>query len=265
MRKLLSVLCFLLAFSLLLSPLCIAAEGNADAGESGVLPADAYLYSIQNGMPKYWLDLSGDDTDTAVLHCWFRSSDPTFYHSFYLLDLKSANIQDDSIAIRKVTDMYGFDRSDCFRRLRFQLEGEMLIMDVERDEKTLAGGSEDNILTGHYLMEPMAVVHLDFPEMSAEQKSSPKLLLRPLKSPPYTARELGRLAQVYYFIQSGFYPPLAETVENADGSFTIHLYETVNTDGVVHTATSAWYTVDAYGIGTDELFGDAVCLVPEAQ
>ena len=33
-----------------------------------------------------------------------------------------------------------------------------------------------------------------------------------------------------------------------------------NGDGTYHTATSAWYTVDASGVGADDIFGDPVDL-----
>ena len=50
-------------------------------------------------------------------------------------------------------------------------------------------------------------------------------------------------------------------IDNGNGTFTIHLYEIVNNgDGTYHTATSAWYTVDASGICTDDIYGDAIDL-----
>ena len=260
MKKLLSVLCFVLVFSLLLSPLCCAAEQETDAPLAG-----AYLYCVQGGMPKYWLDLSGMATDDAVLHCWFRSSDPTFYQSYYLLDLESAEIGDNNVVFHKVTDPYGFDRSDWFKKLSFHMEGEMLVLEVERDEKTLAGGSEDNVLTGEYWMEPMGVVCVDPADKVYAEGELPKLALRPLRDGPYTPEELGQSARIYYFNNTGYYPTHVDTDVNQDGSITIHLYEVVNTDGVSHTATSAWYTVDAYGDGTDDIFGNAISLIPKEQ
>ena len=73
--------------------------------------------------------------------------------------------------------------------------------------------------------------------------------------------EIGRMAQMYYYRHNSFYPPEADVEDNGDGSFSVHLYETVNNgDGTYHTATSAWYTVDASGIGTDDLFGNRIDL-----
>ena len=76
-----------------------------------------------------------------------------------------------------------------------------------------------------------------------------------------SAEEIGRMAQMYYYRHHNFYPPEADVEENADGTFSVHLYEIVNNrDGTYHTATSAWYTVDASGVGADDLFGDPVDL-----
>ena len=42
--------------------------------------------------------------------------------------------------------------------------------------------------------------------------------------------------------------------DNGDGTTTIQLYENVQIDADTwHTATSAWYTVDAYGRGRDDV------------
>lgn len=75
--------------------------------------------------------------------------------------------------------------------------------------------------------------------------------------------ELKRMAQMYYKRISGFYPPEADVEDNADGTYTVHLYEIVpNGDGTYHTATSAWYTVNAAGVGVDDIFGNTVNLLP---
>ena len=69
------------------------------------------------------------------------------------------------------------------------------------------------------------------------------------------------MAQMYYYRHNNYYPPEADVEDNEDGSFSVHLYEIVNNgDGTYHTATSAWYTVDASGIGTDDIFGNHVDL-----
>ena len=319
--------------------------------------AEAYLYRQDDGMPKYWLDLTGMLADGPVLHCYFRSGDPTFYESNFLLDMNTADIRDDRIEIRTVKDDHGLDRSKWFRSLTITMEDDKLVMDVKRDEKTLAGGSDDNILTGSYPMEPMGagvvyeyhqddgqlkywldregedvVLHAMFrsgdPEYyeetfkldtdTAEQDDytivihkvlnsrgedvskwfrsfkftevegavnmvverdektlaggaddniltgtylmEPRTYLKAVESETYKPKELGELAQLYYFRSSGYYPPKADVTENKDGTFTIHLYEVVEQDGDTHTATSAWYTVDKAGAGTDDITGKKVDL-----
>lgn len=74
----------------------------------------------------------------------------------------------------------------------------------------------------------------------------------------FNTDELARAAAEYYERQTGFRPPEAEVLANPDGTWTVHLFETVDEGGGTHTATSAWYTVDEFGIGTDDLFGTPV-------
>ena len=57
-----------------------------DAPEETVY-SPGYLYTLPNGMPKYFVDFSGEEADDVVLHCWFRSGDPTFYSSAFVLHL----------------------------------------------------------------------------------------------------------------------------------------------------------------------------------
>ena len=80
---------------------------------------------------------------------------------------------------------------------------------------------------------------------------------------PYQGAELGAMARAYYLKENNFLAPEIECVENDDGTTTIHLYEIVE-DGeeVSHTGTSAWYTVDGYGKGKDDVMGNAVEFSP---
>ena len=71
---------------------------------------------------------------------------------------------------------------------------------------------------------------------------------------PYQVSELIALSRWYYNQRNGYLPPEVEWQENEDGTFLIKLYELVKDDeGIGHTATSAIYTVDAYGKGKEEL------------
>lgn len=317
-------------------------QGNADAL--------MYLYCLDNGMPKYWLDLTGIMSHNPVLHCYFRSGDPTFYESWFILDLETAAIEQDRVTFHNVYDSHGFDMSNWFRMLTIRQEGDNLVMSVSRDERTLAGGGEDNILTGEYVMKPMGAdvsyeyrdnaaqvtyrldldtqdillyripssgvqevytldmktaeyeddyllnIHRVYDEAGLDVSDSfrslmlsdvegailmvaesnprsgrvimpsnvylfePATTFVPLKSGPFTADELGVMAQQYYMKNHGFFPPKADVEQNKDGSFTVHLYEVVDLDGVKHTATSAWYTVDAYGVGADDIYETPVIL-----
>ena len=319
--------------------------------------ADAYLYCQEDGMPKYWLDITGALADDPVLHCYFRSSDPTFYESWFVLDLDSAEEDDDGVLhFTGIKDQYGFDHSDWFKSLTIELLGDRVILGVTRDESTLAGGEEDNILSGVYKMLPMdvdfyydyrqddgmlkywldlngedIVLHCmfrsegpDFYEstftlamddaewvtdytilvntvydsmgldvsdwfeslilsevegailMNVERDEStlaggtenniltgvymcePRPYLISPDDGPFTAEELGVLAQRHYFFENGFFPPRADVEENDDGTFGIHLFETVRDGGFPHTATSAWYTVDEMGLGEEDTSGRAV-------
>lgn len=232
-------------------------EEKQTEGSSGL--AEGYLYCEDDGMPKYWLDMTGILSDNPILHCYFRSSDPTFYESWFVLDLSTAEYEANALRIRNVYDEYDFDHSNWFRDLTIRFYTDGAIMDVDRDERTLAGGAEDNILTGQYVMTPVGV-GADYKQVSPELLV-PVTFLRPDHDGPYTPAELGKWAQISYFNQYGFFPPRADVDRFADGSYSIHLYEVVSQDGVPHTATSAWYTVDAFGDGTNEITGEAVHLM----
>ena len=320
-----------------------------DIGGSEAETADAYmyLYCLENGMPKYWIDLTGTISPNPVLHCYFRSSDPTFYETWYILDFETAEFNGNIVTFHNVYDAHGFDVSDWFRSLVITEKPDCLVLSVVRNEKTMAGGGEDNVLNGEYVMNPMGsrvvyeyrdngrlaywldqekmalhkiipdqddeVYYLDLATaewdgdylvtikkvcdsegndvsenfgsvMLSEVQGAilmvvdsrakaenaivptnvyllePKTSFVPLKSGPYTADELGVMAQQYYMKNNGFFPPKADVTKNADGSFTIHLYEVVDLDGITHTATSAWYTVDSFGSGTDDIYETPVDL-----
>lgn len=318
----------------------------------------AYMYCLSDGMPKYWLDFSGVMADVPVLHCYFRSGDPTWYERCYYLDLATAVNKSGRLEIQKVTDQYGNDVSEWFTRLTLRFEEEGLSMNVRRNASTLAGGSSDNILNGVYDMVPASVgrsyryyqkngelkywlvgvgggieLHAmfrsDSPEAyeevfildlgTAEQTDysakikkvykldgtdvsnwfksivltevqgaimmnvqrdertlaggaedniltdvylfEPRTYLLPDENVILTPSDLGYWAQIYYFTRTGFFPPEADVTKNRDGSYSIHLYEIVKSGKTTHTATSAWYTVDRYGDGANDITGMEVHLL----
>ena len=77
----------------------------------------------------------------------------------------------------------------------------------------------------------------------------------------YTSQELCSMAKYYYKKTSkdGYYPPIAECTEEADGTYTIGLRERVDDgNGDYHFATYAWYNVNADGKGQDTMAGSSV-------
>ena len=218
-------------------------EDNLLTGRYEMEPLGAdnvYEYFTADGVRKYWLTMNGEED--LILHAMFRSGDPTWYEETFTLDLTTARTRGDAITIRKVYNRYGDDISRAFRSLVLRQDGNAIVMEVERDESTLAGGADDNILTGSYPLFPRA-------------------FLCPGNEGPYAPEELARWAQIRYFTETGFYPPEAEAETNPDGTVTIHLYEVVELDGLTHTATSAWYTVDEYGVGQNDITEEAVSLM----
>lgn len=224
------------------STLAGGGENNLYSGEYAMEPlrlGRAYEYYQDDGMLKYWID---NDGQNYLLHAMFRSGDPSWYEEVFTLDAASAEAEGDyALKIHKVYNQYGDDVSAWFKSLTLSWVQGAIMMNVKRDEATLAGGADDNIQTGVYMLEPRS-------------------FLLPLENGPYTADELGVWAQNYYLAHEHFYPPEAEVEENADGTFTIHLYENVTIDGLTHTATSAWYKVDAYGHGVNTITEEQIDL-----
>lgn len=319
---------------------------------------DAYLYRQEDGMPKYWLDLTGFMADDMVLHCWFRSGEPDWYEAVYILDLDTADIGKRTVEIHKVTDIKGNDVSEWFSKLTVRLYDDHVELVVKRDSKTLAGGGDDNILSGTYRMDPIGAgmvydyhnedgmkkywldsdgedlklhalfisgdpeyyeevftLDVDTAEMygdyallfkdvysdkggdvsdrfefltlcevqgailmnvKRDEKTlaggagdniltgvylfEPRAYLLPMENGPYSEEELAEWARIRYFSEKGIWAPIAEAEKNANGTITIHLYEITEIDGVEHTATSAWYTVDKYGDGVNGITGETVTL-----
>lgn len=76
---------------------------------------------------------------------------------------------------------------------------------------------------------------------------------------PYQSVELAAMARAYYLKENNYLAPEVECLKNDDGTTTLHLYEIVKDDDESsHTATSAWYTVDEYGKGEDDIMGNTV-------
>ncbi len=74
----------------------------------------------------------------------------------------------------------------------------------------------------------------------------------------YSNEQLGLMAQQYYTILNEYTPSCVGTQNNADGTVTIHLYDSFED----HNSTSAWYTVDRWStVGTDDILGEEINLL----
>ena len=226
-----------------------------------------YVYRLENDQLKYWLDMSGDE---LKLHCMFQSGSPEYYEKIYTLDIDSAQAFEKTILLKRITDDSGNDISPLFAMLSFTFINDHAVMCVVRDESTLAGGDSDNLLTGSYTMLPGKPD--DAPGSSINTGSETKGSLKAVEallsggasantSKTYTPEELCKMAQKYYNRHNNYYPPIADYETKEGEKYTIHLYEIVDDEnGYTHTATSAWYTVDAHGTGTNDISGEEVDL-----
>lgn len=132
-------------------------------------------------------------------------------------------------------DENGNDITDRFVSLDFLFSSEdVVLMQVRRDEQTLAGGEEDNLLTGEYILKPRE-----------EQ----------------TPEQLCVLAQEYYKGIMTSIPRKQRSRITAMAPIPSGCMRTwIWARGRSHTATSAWYTVDTYGVGIGEITGRTVDL-----
>lgn len=109
-----------------------------------------YAY-IVNGQLKYWIEFDGE----LYLHCMFRSGDPEYYEVVYTLYPDWDASTEQELIIRTVQDASGNDFSYQYEKLSFATSStDAVLMEVKRDESTLAGGADDNILTGYYAFQP---------------------------------------------------------------------------------------------------------------
>lgn len=223
-------------------------DGSSDSKSNIYAKYDGYTYYLDNGDVKYRLATK----DGFRMHCFFRSDSPEYTEVVYTMDLDSAVKNGNILTIKKIRDGNGKDISDTFKNLTYTFAGKKVTMKVERDESKLAGGSGDNILSGEYAFIAPS-------EKTQKNKTSDAGSGSSDARTKYTAEELGKLAQKHYKKKNDFYPPSADVTKNNDGTFTIHLYEKVdNGDGTYHTATSAWYRVDEFGTGKNEITNEAV-------
>lgn len=112
-----------------------------------------YVY-MENKQPKYWIEFNGE----FYLHCMFRSDSTKYEEVVYTLypDWDAPCAQE--LTIRTVKDAQGNDISDWFEYLHFWFSYENIVfMEVKRNESTLAGGPDNNLLSGDYVLLPPMV------------------------------------------------------------------------------------------------------------
>ena len=210
-----------------------------------------YLYCDGNGMPRYWLDFTRTVEDNLVLHCWFRSGEPAFHESCYVLDLSSAEITENGLKIRRILSLQDEDRTDRLGNLTLQFYLDGAVMLAERNGEAAAEASDDRIPAGKYVMVPVGA------SAGPGEKQSH---IRPLEDGPYQPDELAMWARFYCFRNTGSFLPEVEMTGPSDGTYTIMLYDAADTDGDVH-ACRVSYTVDTYGEGQIEETGEPVSLM----
>ena len=221
-----------------------------DDAAQGLGVSAGYLYCEENGMPRYWLDFTGTIDDNLVLHCWFRSDDPTYEESCYVLDLSSVEITESGLKIRQVRALQDDDDpSERLGNLTLQFYLDAAVMLTERDGETSERAMEDKIPNGTYIMVPVGV---------AADSDGKHTYPRPLEDGPYQPNELGLWAKFYCLRTTGILLPKAEVTDHSDGTYTIQLVET-DDDG--QADGSVRYTVDVYGEGKNDSTGEPVSLM----
>ena len=203
---------------------------------------NGFAYTEENGQKKYILETRND----IRLHCFFQSGSEEYEEVIY--DLELSEEEGASEKVTRVMQEQGEDLTSSFTKFDFVFYPEKVVMTVERNTDLMAGGDSDNIQTGTYTLLASDWI----PDTSATMEKQDILA-------PYQSVELAAMARAYYLKESNFLAPEVECVKNDDGTTTIHLYEIMEDDEETsHTGTSAWYTVDGYGKGKDDVMGNTV-------
>lgn len=111
-------------------------------------PFDGMAYYLDDGQKKYYLDTK----DGFKLHCFFQEGSPDYVEDIYTINLDTAAYPQNRLIVFDVTDGRGNDISFQFKSFIFTFEGDHVVMDVERDETTLAGGPTGSIMSGSYTL-----------------------------------------------------------------------------------------------------------------
>lgn len=228
---------------------CIAKEENMAAGTTETEKVDdrfaaynGFAYTEESGQKKYILETQGG----VRLRCQFQSGSEEYGEVIYDLELSGG--EGASAEATHVTQEQGADLTPSFSKFSFVFYPEKVVMTVEGNTDLLAGGDSDNLQTGTYTL-----LASDWTPDTSTTTEKENILA------PYQSVELGAMARVYYLKETNFLAPELECVQNDDGTTTIHLFEIMADDEETsHTGTSAWYTVDGYGKGQDDVMGNTV-------
>lgn len=129
---------------------CTKSKGKEEKEELHLETYDGYAYSSADTKTKYTLHTK----DGFTLHCSFFSGEEQIYslqvvNARFLSNNKSL---DTNIKVMKVTDANGTEITDSFKKFTFTFQPEQVLMQVERDEDTLAGGVSNNLVSGEYVL-----------------------------------------------------------------------------------------------------------------
>ena len=220
---------------------------GAEKADTRFVAYNGFAYTEESGKKKYILETEND----VRLHCYFQSGSEEYEEVIY--DLELSEEEGDSVEVTRVMQEQGEDLTSSFTKFSFVFYPEKAVMTVERNTDLMAGGDSDNLQTGTYTL-----LASDWTQDTSEVTAEKQDVLA-----PYQSVELGAMVRVYYLKENNFLAPEMECVENEDGTTTIHLYEIVeDEEETSHTGTSAWYTVDGYGKGKDDVLGNTVELPP---
>jgi len=223
---------------------------SGDEAEQNLGLSDGYLYCDGNGIPVYWLDFTRIVEDNLVLHCMFRSDEPVFTETCYVLDLSSAEFTENGLRIRRVRGLQDNGVAERFGNLTLRFYLDVAVMTADQNGETPAEDPEDQIPAGDYIMVPVGVA----PGPGEKQSH-----IRPLGDGPYQPEELKMWARFYFIRNTGCFLPEAEVDEHPDNTYTITLYQAADSgDGQAH---SVRYTVNQYGEGQDDATGAPVSLM----
>lgn len=148
MKKIVSIVAVLMLLAVSLTLAGCGTKQNQKT-DSDYEAYDGYAYYQANGDLKYSLDTKAG----LKMHCFFQEGSPEYIEEIYTIDLMTADKQDNVLTVHNVTDGSGNDISSQFKSLTYTFEEDQVIMNVQRDESTLAGGESSSVMSGEYVFK----------------------------------------------------------------------------------------------------------------